>query len=99
MLLKRRNQPAQPKPWVCLLWQAAHPTAPAPLGLLGPELATPCPPWEGIPHPTGLWCNQQGSACPCPGKVEHEVATVTPVFHTGVQEVLSVTIGLSSQGD
>lgn len=59
--------------------------APA-MGLLGPELATP---WEGITCPMRLWCNQQGSTCPCPDRVEHEIAPVIPLPPTQVQEGLS----------
>lgn len=45
-------------------------------------------PWEGIPRPTGLWCNQQGSTCPCPDRVQHAVAPATPLPPTQVQEGL-----------
>ena len=46
-------------------------------------------PGRGSPYPTGLWCNQQGSACPCLDTVEHKIATVMSLPPRQVQEGLS----------
>lgn len=83
-LTEKRNQSPRPGPGCA---RSGRPPVPPPRrhpcwGLLGPEPATP---WAAIPCPTGLWCNQQGSTCPCLDTTEHDAATVTSPPPTQVQ--------------